>query len=159
MPHTSHGMSVQNRVVQHTDPLINQKIMIQAGKSLLFYSEYPEQIDNRLTRLQEEWDIERVLETNTSILGLFGLFMSVIVRKRWFILLPIVVLGFLLQQAIQGWCPPVSIFRRFGVRTKEEIQLELYALRLLKGDFNGVPEVNMMDLKDRVEGVMNLLSR
>lgn len=159
MPHTSYGMSMQNRVVQHTDPLINQKIMVQAEKSLLFYSGYPEQINNRLTRLQEEWDIERVLETNASILGLFGLFMSVIVRRRWFILLPVVVLGFLLQHAIQGWCPPVSIFRRLGIRTKEEIQLELYALRLLKGDFNSVPEINRMDLKDRVEGVMNLLSR
>ncbi len=159
MENTLQGRSLQDRVVQHTDPVINRSIMERTEKSLLFYSEYPEQIDSRLARLKKEWDIERTLETNASILGLFGLFMSVIVRRTWFILLPIVVLGFLLQHAVQGWCPPVSVFRRLGIRTTEEIQLELYALRILKGDFDSVPEMNRLDLKDRVEGAMTLLSR
>lgn len=158
MPYISHGKSLQDRVVQHTDSDVNRAIMVQTEKSLLFYGQYPDQIDGQLNRLQEEWDIERVLETNASILGLFGLFMAVIIRKTWFILLPIVVLGFLLQHAIQGWCPPVSLFRRLGVRTDEEIQQELYALRMLRGDLNGVPELNTKDLKERVEGFMGLLS-
>jgi hypothetical protein len=41
---------------------------------------------------------------------------------------------FLLMYAVQGWCPPVSILRRFGFRTRQEIDLEKYALKALRGD-------------------------
>ena len=43
--------------------------------------------------------------------------------------------GFLLQHALQGWCPPVPVFRRLGVRTTAEIDRERYALKALRGDF------------------------
>ena len=33
-------------------------------------------------------------------------------------------LGFLLLHASVGWCPPVAVWRRVGVRTKSEIELE-----------------------------------
>jgi len=39
------------------------------------------------------------------------------------------VTAFLLQHAIQGWCPPIPILRRFGFRTADEINRERYALR------------------------------
>ncbi|NLW68840.1 MAG: hypothetical protein GXY28_13685, partial [Bacteriovoracaceae bacterium] len=74
-------------------------------------------------------------------------------------LLPVVILGFLLQHAIQGWCPPVSIFRRLGMRTKEEIQFELYGLRMLKGDFDEAHEISRMNAGDRVERIMETLNR
>jgi hypothetical protein len=153
------GRSLESRVSKHTSPFINEMLMTQIKKTLLFYEEYPDRIDNRIHRLKTEWDIERALETNASILGLFGMFMALILRRTWFILLPVAILGFLLQHAIQGWCPPVSVFRRFGVRTKEEIQLELYGLRMLRGDFNDVPELTSLPLKDRIERVMEKLSR
>ena len=44
--------------------------------------------------------------------------------------------GFLLQHAVQGWCPPVPVFRRLGVRTQTEIDEERYALKALRGDFH-----------------------
>lgn len=44
------------------------------------------------------------------------------------------VAGFLFQHAVQGWCPPVPILRRLGVRTEAEIFEEITALRTL-GDF------------------------
>jgi hypothetical protein len=50
-----------------------------------------------------------------------------------------IVASFLLQHAVQGWCPPVSIFRRLGVRTMREMDEERYALKALRGDFAGVP--------------------
>jgi hypothetical protein len=46
------------------------------------------------------------------------------------------VLLFFLQHALQGWCPPLPIFRKLGYRTKDEIAKEKYALKLLRGDFN-----------------------
>lgn len=58
---------------------------------------------------------------------------------RRFALVPLVVGGFLLQHALQGWCPPLPIFRRYGVRTQTEIDYERYALKAVRGDFRGVP--------------------
>ena len=54
---------------------------------------------------------------------------------RRFFALPAVVAGFLLQQAVQGRCPPVPLFRRLGFRTASEIDHERYALKALRGDF------------------------
>lgn len=57
--------------------------------------------------------------------------------RRWFIL-PGIVAGFLLQHAVQGWCPPVALFRRLGFRTASEIEAERYALKIIRGDFDGL---------------------
>jgi hypothetical protein len=62
--------------------------------------------------------------------------------KKWLIL-PIIASTFLFQYAIQGWCPPVYLLRRFGFRTRQEINLEIYALKVLRGDFDEIlPEEN-----------------
>jgi hypothetical protein len=45
------------------------------------------------------------------------------------------VLSFLLLHAIEGWCPPLPILRGLGIRTREEIARERYALA---GDFAGI---------------------
>lgn len=55
-------------------------------------------------------------------------------HRRW-LLLSGTVCGFLLQHALQGWCPPLPAIRALGVRTKEEIDSERYALKVARGDF------------------------
>jgi len=44
-------------------------------------------------------------------------------------------LAYLLMHGLQGWCPPAKAMRRFGVRSRIEIDAERYALKLLRGDF------------------------
>ena len=78
--------------------------------------------------------IERWLETNAATVSLVGMALGSFVDRRWFAL-PAVVAGFLLQHAIQGWCPPLPVFRRLGVRTAAEIHDEIVELRRLRGDF------------------------
>ncbi len=56
-----------------------------------------------------------------------------------FALVPLVVGSFLLQHAVQGWCPPLPVFRRMGVRTQTEIDEERAALKALRGDFQNLP--------------------
>ena len=51
---------------------------------------------------------------------------------------PALVATFLLQHAVQGWCPPVPVFRRLGFRTQPEIDHERYALEALRGHFEAV---------------------
>jgi hypothetical protein len=60
------------------------------------------------------------------------------VDKRWF-LLPIAVQAFFLQHALQGWCPPIPVLRRLGVRTASEIDAERNALKALRGDYEDLP--------------------
>lgn len=90
-------------------------------------------IAQRLDELDKESDIERVLEFNAGVLSLSGMALGHFVNRRWYVL-PAAVMAFLIQHAVQGWCPPVPVFRRFGVRTRQEIEAERHALKLLRGD-------------------------
>jgi hypothetical protein len=91
-------------------------------------------IDRRLEELDSEWDIERCLETGAASLSLVGAALALTVNRKW-LWLPAGVAAFLLQHAIQGWCPPLPVLRRMGVRTTDEINQERFALKALRGDF------------------------
>jgi hypothetical protein len=80
---------------------------------------------------------------------LLGLALGSTVSRRWY-LLSAGVASFLLQHAIQGWCPPVPIFRGLGVRTAHEIEQERHALKALRGDYCGIMEVTSKQDKDQV---------
>ena len=97
----------------------------------------PQVIGERLRELDREWDVERLLEANAATIALTGLCLGTLVNRRWF-LLPAIVAGFLLQHAIQGWCPPIPVFRRLGMRVQTEIEEERYALKAIRGDFTGI---------------------
>ena len=125
------------RVQANTDDVINRRIRRQIEVNVHYYAMHPEQIGQRLLELDREWDIERVLEANAATLA-FGGTMLGLVRHRGFLLLPLAVTAFLLQHALQGWCPPVPFFRRRGVRTAAEIESERAALKALRGDFAAV---------------------
>jgi hypothetical protein len=72
---------------------------------------------------------------------LIGTGLGASVNRRWFAL-PAIVGAFLLQHAVQGWCPPLPVFRRLGFRTAAEIDRERYALKALRGDFDKIGDVN-----------------
>lgn len=127
-----------NRVPSNTARHINQQIRHQTEANIARYATAgPEAIDRRLAELDEEWDIERYLETMAPTFSLLGLTLGVIVNRKWLIV-PFVVQTFFLQHALQGWCPPVPVLRRLGVRTAFEIDEERYALKALRGDFQGI---------------------
>lgn len=129
------------RVEEHTDSEINEEIYRRTKNNVALYAAAGlPAIDRRLKELDEEWDIERVLEANAASFSLIGLALGAFLDRRWF-LFPVAVTGFLLQHAIQGWCPPVPVFRRMGIRTTNEIQQERHALKALRGDYRGVPEI------------------
>jgi len=94
-------------------------------------------LSRRIRELDQEWDMERWLETNASALAFTGTVLGLLVNRK-FLAIPCLVLPFLFQHAVQGWCPPVPIFRRRGVRTRREIDAEKYALKALRGDFADV---------------------
>ncbi len=130
--------STVERVPQHTPGPINEQIRRQTEQNVARSAADPAAIDRRLAELDREWDIERTLEANAASVSLIGLALGAAVDRRFF-LLPGLVAGFLLQHAVQGWCPPVTFFRRRGFRTASEIGQERYALKALRGDFRNVP--------------------
>jgi hypothetical protein len=130
--------STVTRVPEHTADRVNERIRRQTEENVARYAAAgPWAIDRRLGELDREWDIERALETNAATVALVGLGLGTFVDRRFFAL-PAVVAGFLLQHALQGWCPPVPVFRRLGYRTSSEIDEERYALKALRGDFRDV---------------------
>lgn len=133
------------RVPDHTPERYNRQIEAETTERVGYYARNSPKIDARLRELDEEWDIERTLEANAATLALSGTLLGAFVDRR-FLVLPAVVSFFLLQHAVQGWCPPVPFFRRRGVRTAREIEIERYALKALRGDFGPIgPSVRDRD--------------
>ena len=125
--------ATSTRVSEHSPRETNQRQAEQMQARLVYYSHQLDRIEQRLGELDQEWDIERMLQANAAAVVLVSLLLGLGSRK-WRIL-PWVVGGFLLQHAIQGWCPPVEVFRRMGMRTTREIDQERFALKALRGDF------------------------
>ena len=113
---------------RHTAEWINQDIAEQCRRNLAYFAEHPDEIPDRIEQLNAEWDVERVLALGSSCLSLAGLLLGFTRRRRWFSL-PLAVQGFYLQHTLQGWCPPLPVFRRLGFRTPGEIEAERCALR------------------------------
>ncbi len=127
------------RVPLHTPDRYNEAIRQRTEETVgRSATAGPEAIERRLQELDREWDIERCLEANASSLCLAGVALGAFVDRR-LLVLPALIAGFLLQHAVQGWCPPVPLFRRLGFRTSAEIDEERYALKALRGDFRDVP--------------------
>lgn len=140
------------RVQDHTAEYINRDLLRQAELEVARHvGAGPGAIEDRLAELEKEWDIERVLQTNFATINLFGIAMGALVNRRWF-LLPAVTGAFMLMHAIQGWCPPVPIFRRLGYRTELEIDRERYALKALRGDFDALDGEG--DARQRAEAAL-----
>jgi hypothetical protein len=125
------------RVSASTSTKWSQRVAEATEARVSWHAERPETIPRRLAELDREWDIERTLEANAASLSLLGIALGAGVDRRFFVL-PGLVAGFLLQHALQGWCPPLPLLRRLGVRTQGEIERERHALKALRGDFEGV---------------------
>ena len=134
--------STVDRVPEHTCDSVNAAISAQTEQDIIRYSEAgPTATAHRLSELEQEWDIERALEANAASISLVGIVLGALVSRKFFAL-PAIVAGFLLQHALQGWCPPMPVLRRFGFRTQNEIASERFALKALRGDFDQLNEVS-----------------
>jgi hypothetical protein len=118
-----------HRVIHNTNPEVNDRIWhvteehmreVAAGGRAA--------IERRLRELDEEWDVERWVETLAPSFTLLGLTLGLTRDRRW-LLLPFIVQGFFLQHALQGWCPPIPVLREMGVRTTQEIEHERCCLK------------------------------
>ena len=142
------------RVERSTRPDANRVIRLHTDAQIARLERAePVEFVARLNDLENEWDIERVLQTNASLVVLLGVALSFVVDRR-FVLLPAAVFSFFAQHALQGWCPPVPLFRARGVRTIREIERERYAVKALRGDFDRLPSRDAADVDVRVRAIL-----
>lgn len=127
-----------DRIRRNTATQVRQRIDAQLKADVRFYGRQgSEGISKRLAELDREWHVDRALMTAAGVNVLIGLLLGRLVNRAWY-LFPAVVGGFLIQHTLQGWCPPLPIFRRLGFRTSREIAREKYALKTIRGDFRDV---------------------
>ena len=123
------------RVFLRTDPVVNAEIRNQTIRNLNIFRNCNEtEVTERIHKLDREWDTERVLEVNASLLILLSSYLGIRISRVWFLLTGMVGV-FMLQHALQGWCPILPLIRKWGVRTADEIHSEQIALKILRGDF------------------------
>jgi hypothetical protein len=130
--------STVKKAAYHTCNKVNQDIRYKTVNCISVYKDGGNAVlSDRIERLNREWDIERVLETNAASVILLSSIMGYKKKKcGWFLITGTVGI-FLLQHALQGWCPPLPFIRKLGIRTAEEINQEKTALKLIRGDISG----------------------
>lgn len=127
--------STAKRVCMRTDPKINADIRNQTVRNVNIYKNGNEaDIADRICRLNQEWDTERLMEVNAALLVILSSYLGIRTSRIWFLLTGAVAV-FMLQHTFWGWCPLMPIVRKWGVRTADEIFNEKMALKLLRGDF------------------------
>ena len=127
---------VPDRVRANTWLPVNERLDTEAQLRMraAAASASADELTRRITQLDHEWDFDRTVETEASLMGLLGLVLSVAVDKR-FLVLPAFVSTMLVLHATHGWYPLLPLFRRIGVRTRDEIDRERYGVKALRGDF------------------------
>lgn len=119
------------KVNQNTPDYINEAIQRKIEENThLFKEKDSAEIKKRLEELDFEWDTERVLETNLAAIVLLSSLFGLSKSRAW-MLISGTAAFFMLQHTLQGWCPPLSLIRRFGIRTASEIDQEKDALKKL----------------------------
>ena len=123
---------------EETGESTSEDIRRKTEMEIAYYAQHPELIEQRLSELDQEWDIDRALLAVGAGASLFGLLYGLTFSSKWLVL-PLAAQGFALQHALTGQGPPMQLKRRTGMRTRREINPERFALKALRGDFQDLP--------------------
>jgi hypothetical protein len=97
------------------------------------------EISRYLEKLEREWDLNRAVMVAGSLVSLLGLWLGRRLGGGWRILGGVTA-GLMLQHGLSGAGPLSELVRAVGgVRTRREIDLEKFALKALRGDFERIP--------------------
>ena len=123
-----------DRIRDHTPPRVNRRIDQKTAADLeRLLAGDAMAISRRFDELDREWDIDRAVMAVLSLVGGANALFSL---RRWLAgqkpgrsaAFLGIQLAFLFHHARSGWCPPVSVLRRLGFRTRMEIEEEKRAL-------------------------------
>ena len=130
------------RVSANTCDDVNERIISDMQRRIEFYALHTELIEERLEELDREWDVERIIETQAPAETVLAIVMAMFGGRKW-LLLAIAAQTMVLTHALQGFYPTMPLWRRAGFRTQREMAEERYALRALRGDFDGAVDTSL----------------
>lgn len=117
----------------------------------------PEAIASRLRELDEEWSMSQVFRTGAAAAVLAGITLGALFGRKW-LALSAAAGGLLLQHSVTGSCLPTEPLLRSRFRPQQQIELERYALKVLRGDFQGLAP-SEGDLLSAARRAMHAVSR
>ncbi|MCP3097596.1 hypothetical protein LZ198_01760 [Myxococcus sp. K15C18031901] len=124
----------------HTPLMVNRRIDAHVEacvRHMATHADRPE-MSRYLQKLEKEWDLNRAVMVGASALGALGLLLGSRDGGRWRALAG-VACGLLVQHAVFGFGPLSGPLRALGIRTRREIDLEKFAIKALRGDFERIP--------------------
>jgi hypothetical protein len=124
-----------DRIKEHSADIVNSRIEEETELRVRDLARLEnDDLNVAVTKLEHEWDVDRALMAFFAAATSTALLLALKKNKKFFRLLG-VQLTFMLNYAVNGWCPPLALFRRLCFRSQKEIDSELYALKTLRGDF------------------------
>lgn len=122
-------------MVRDNSPAEINKAIDQETLALLeqYQDASPEEVKERLRELDTSYDLECYVEMFGAGLTLAGIALAARYKKMWF--LPAITSGLVLAHSLPLWDPITPLLRLFGVWSRQEIEREKFALKLLRGDF------------------------
>jgi hypothetical protein len=142
-----HEEEIKDRIRQKTEENI-ARYALAGGKA----------IERRLEELDREWDIDRCTGVNVGAVSLLGVFLGATRSRKWY-LAPFLASFCLVQQATQGRSPLTGLFRRWGIRTREEIEHERFTLKVLRGDFEDLKPLEVKDQQSSIHDTFEAVRR
>jgi hypothetical protein len=143
-----------DRVRRNTPPALNQRIDRKTEDNIRRYAvQSREAVDQRIAELRSEWSIERFLQLNVAAVGLTSVALALTTNRKWG-LVTCVALAMFMTHQIQGFDPPLPLLRKLGVRTRAEIDEEIYALKVMRGDFESARRRPVAASQDEVESAL-----
>jgi hypothetical protein len=136
----SWNQTSSDAVRTHTPPGVNRRIDAHVEACVRSMAERGDraEMSRYLKRLEREWDLNRAVTVGTSALAVLGLLLGRRDGGRWRMLSG-VAMGLQLQHGLLGFSPLSAVLRELGVRTRREIDLEKFAIKALRGDFERIP--------------------
>lgn len=124
----------------HAPQGVNRRIDEQVEQCVRHMAEQGDRaaITRYLETLEREWDLNRVVTVAASAVTVLGLVLAARDGKGWRVLSGVAA-GLLLQHGIFGYGPLAELLRTLGVRSRREMDLEKFALKALRGDFERIP--------------------
>ncbi|HBN85716.1 MAG TPA: DUF2892 domain-containing protein [Clostridiales bacterium] len=135
------------KVWLNTDQEVNDVVFETIISNIRYYAKKSrDEIIQRQLILDEEWDIDRVIETGTGAIVILGALLTWLTKNKSWALLSGIGGAFLLKHALYGWSPLLSCIRGEGVRTQTEIMAEKTLLEVLKEDPDYLTEDRIRDI-------------
>lgn len=122
---------IKQRTLPYSQEPFKNDVSERIQQQIRYYSKRPEKIAGRLKALDKEWDIERALQADASNLFMVSNTLGFLCDRKFF-LVSTPIGSLLLQHALQGCPPSLTLLKQAGLRTAEEIQAERYALQRIR---------------------------